>query len=75
MIWMTVSSHTRFQKSLPQVHFAKGTTCAFLFELSILMPAQSVLRPNAEDLPWVIQKYGGTSVGKFLDEISSNIVQ
>ncbi|KAH8551720.1 Aspartate/glutamate/uridylate kinase [Umbelopsis sp. PMI_123] len=39
------------------------------------MPSQAALRSNAEDLPWVIQKYGGTSVGKFLSEISTNIVQ
>ncbi|CAO3685129.1 unnamed protein product [Umbelopsis ramanniana] len=38
------------------------------------MPSQAALRSNIEDLPWVVQKYGGTSVGKFLDEISTNIV-
>ncbi|KAI8575305.1 hypothetical protein K450DRAFT_262316 [Umbelopsis ramanniana AG] len=39
------------------------------------MPSPAALRSNIEDLPWVIQKYGGTSVGKFLGEISTNIVQ
>lgn len=39
------------------------------------MHTQPVLRSNAENLPWVIQKYGGTSVGKFLNEISSDIVK
>ncbi|KAI9250208.1 Aspartate/glutamate/uridylate kinase [Phascolomyces articulosus] len=32
------------------------------------------LRQNPSDLPWVVQKYGGTSVGKFLDTIASDIV-
>lgn len=26
---------------------------------------------NSVDLPWVIQKYGGTSVGKSLDSITA----
>lgn len=39
------------------------------------MPSEAALRSNTEHLPWVVQKYGGTSVGKFLDEISTNIVQ
>ncbi|ORY96756.1 Aspartate/glutamate/uridylate kinase [Syncephalastrum racemosum] len=34
----------------------------------------SPLRTNPTDLPWVVQKYGGTSVGKFLDVIASRIV-
>ncbi|KAI8887076.1 aspartate kinase [Backusella circina FSU 941] len=29
---------------------------------------------NPEALPWVVQKYGGTSVGKFLNEIADTIV-
>ncbi|KAI7857416.1 Aspartate/glutamate/uridylate kinase [Circinella umbellata] len=32
------------------------------------------LRQNSSDLPWVVQKYGGTSVGKFLETIATNIV-
>lgn len=32
------------------------------------------LRENKEHLPWVVQKYGGTSVGKFLNEIASTII-
>ncbi|KAF7728360.1 Aspartokinase [Apophysomyces ossiformis] len=32
------------------------------------------LRTNREGQPWVVQKYGGTSVGKLLDDIASTIV-
>ncbi|KAI8146218.1 Aspartate/glutamate/uridylate kinase [Fennellomyces sp. T-0311] len=32
------------------------------------------LRQNAADQPWVVQKYGGTSVGKFLETIASDII-
>ncbi|KAG2227802.1 hypothetical protein INT45_002040 [Circinella minor] len=32
------------------------------------------LRQNPSDLPWVVQKYGGTSVGKFLENIATDIV-
>ncbi|KAI9029989.1 aspartate kinase [Phycomyces nitens] len=33
----------------------------------------SLLINNQPNLPWVVQKYGGTSVGKFLDSIASDI--
>ncbi|CEI90107.1 Putative Aspartokinase [Rhizopus microsporus] len=29
---------------------------------------------NSPQLPWVVQKYGGTSVGKFLNEIADTII-
>ncbi|KAI7874619.1 Aspartate/glutamate/uridylate kinase [Mucor mucedo] len=32
------------------------------------------LRQNIEHLPWIVQKYGGTSVGKFLNEIANTII-
>ncbi|KAI8984144.1 Aspartate/glutamate/uridylate kinase [Mycotypha africana] len=31
-------------------------------------------KSNSEHLPWVVQKYGGTSVGKFLNEIADTII-
>ncbi|KAL0088932.1 Aspartate/glutamate/uridylate kinase [Phycomyces blakesleeanus] len=37
------------------------------------MPSSSY-RQNPSDHPWVVQKYGGTSVGKFLETIASTIV-
>ncbi|KAI8371343.1 Aspartate/glutamate/uridylate kinase [Radiomyces spectabilis] len=30
---------------------------------------------NASNLPWVVQKFGGTSVGKFLDNIANHVVK
>lgn len=35
---------------------------------------QIPLKTNPDNFPWVVQKYGGTSVGKFLDEIANTIV-
>ncbi|GAA5807316.1 hypothetical protein MFLAVUS_000674 [Mucor flavus] len=35
---------------------------------------QISLKSNPAHLPWVVQKYGGTSVGKFLDEIANTII-
>ncbi|OBZ87551.1 putative aspartokinase [Choanephora cucurbitarum] len=32
------------------------------------------LRKNPKDLPWIVQKYGGTSIGKFLNEIADTII-
>lgn len=32
------------------------------------------LKENPVDLPWIVMKYGGTSVGKFLDTIATEIV-
>lgn len=33
------------------------------------------LEANKEGLPWVVQKYGGTSIGKFVDVITSSIIK
>lgn len=30
--------------------------------------------PNMQTKPWIVQKYGGTSVGKFLDNITGSII-
>ncbi|KAF7728636.1 Aspartokinase [Apophysomyces ossiformis] len=30
---------------------------------------------NSPDLPWVVQKFGGTSVGKFLDNIANQVIK
>ncbi|KAI8376439.1 Aspartate/glutamate/uridylate kinase [Radiomyces spectabilis] len=38
------------------------------------MSSASPSSQNDPDLPWVVQKYGGTSVGKFLEVIASTIV-
>lgn len=35
---------------------------------------QVKLQSNPSDLPWIVQKYGGTSVGKFLNEIVEDII-
>ncbi|CEG71409.1 Putative Aspartokinase [Rhizopus microsporus] len=35
---------------------------------------QIELQMNSPQLPWVVQKYGGTSVGKFLNEIADTII-
>lgn len=35
---------------------------------------QTILQSNPVDLPWIVQKYGGTSVGKFLNDIADTIV-
>lgn len=35
---------------------------------------QLSLKSNPENLPWVVQKYGGTSVGKFLNDIADTII-
>ncbi|KAG1374554.1 hypothetical protein G6F60_009593 [Rhizopus arrhizus] len=35
---------------------------------------QAKLRENSPHLPWIVQKYGGTSVGKFLNEIAESII-
>lgn len=32
------------------------------------------LKENPANLPWIVMKYGGTSVGKFLDTIATEIV-
>ena len=35
----------------------------------------SVERSNPPPKPWVIQKFGGTSVGKFADKIAEDLVR
>lgn len=35
---------------------------------------QISLKSNPTHLPWIVQKYGGTSVGKFLNEIADTII-
>jgi aspartate kinase len=30
---------------------------------------------NNPDLPWVVQKFGGTSIGKFLDNIANEVIK
>ncbi|KAI9487008.1 MAG: Aspartate/glutamate/uridylate kinase [Benjaminiella poitrasii] len=35
---------------------------------------QISLKSNPDNLPWVVQKYGGTSVGLFLNEIADTII-
>jgi aspartokinase len=30
---------------------------------------------NLPSLPWVVQKFGGTSVGKFLDNIANEVIK
>ncbi|KAI8082137.1 Aspartate/glutamate/uridylate kinase [Thamnidium elegans] len=35
---------------------------------------QISLKSNPTHLPWVVQKYGGTSIGKFLNEIANTII-
>ncbi|KAI8974280.1 Aspartate/glutamate/uridylate kinase [Pilobolus umbonatus] len=30
---------------------------------------------NASNLPWVVQKFGGTSIGKFLDNIANEVIK
>ncbi|KAG0164248.1 Aspartokinase [Apophysomyces sp. BC1034] len=30
---------------------------------------------NSPDLPWVVQKFGGTSIGKFLDNIANQVIK
>ncbi|ORX48022.1 aspartate kinase [Hesseltinella vesiculosa] len=39
------------------------------------MPASNVRYCNQPGLPWVVQKFGGTSVGKFLDNIANQVVK
>ncbi|RUS33469.1 hypothetical protein BC938DRAFT_471518 [Jimgerdemannia flammicorona] len=39
------------------------------------MSSLEQLEQNKVGLPWAVQKYGGTSIGKFLDVITSNIVK
>lgn len=37
-------------------------------------PSTPTLRQNPANQPWIVMKYGGTSVGKFLETIASDIV-
>jgi len=37
-------------------------------------PSHSPLIGNPPEAGWIVQKYGGTSVGKFLDAITGNII-
>lgn len=37
-------------------------------------PPSPTLRQNPTNQPWIVMKYGGTSVGKFLETIASDIV-
>ncbi|CAO3647657.1 unnamed protein product [Cunninghamella blakesleeana] len=39
------------------------------------MPATQPSYQNKPDLPWVVQKFGGTSVGKFLDNIANQVIK
>jgi aspartate kinase len=39
------------------------------------MPSTETQYYNTPDLPWVVQKFGGTSVGKFLDNIANEVVK
>ncbi|SAM01673.1 hypothetical protein [Absidia glauca] len=39
------------------------------------MPSTETQYYNNPDLPWVVQKFGGTSVGKFLDNIANEVVK
>ncbi|KAI9307430.1 Aspartate/glutamate/uridylate kinase [Cunninghamella echinulata] len=36
--------------------------------------SSSLLIGNKPNLPWIVQKYGGTSVGKFIDTIAKTII-
>lgn len=36
--------------------------------------SEQTLVGNSQDGGWVVQKYGGTSVGKFLHDISGTII-
>ncbi|KAL1917341.1 uncharacterized protein VTP21DRAFT_4997 [Calcarisporiella thermophila] len=39
------------------------------------MTPQEPLQTSQEHLPWIVQKFGGTSVGKFLDVIAEQVVK
>lgn len=30
---------------------------------------------NSPGLPWIVQKFGGTSIGKFLDNIANEVIK
>jgi aspartate kinase len=36
---------------------------------------QSFTLNNNSEYPWVVQKFGGTSVGKFLDNIANQVIK
>jgi aspartokinase len=45
---------------------------------NLLMAATHLPVPllsNKDSLPWIVQKFGGTSVGKFLENITDTIVR
>jgi hypothetical protein len=52
---------------------ARSLLFSFSF-LPFLLEMQIELQMNSPQLPWVVQKYGGTSVGKFLNEIADTII-
>lgn len=39
------------------------------------IPQQQALKRNASPGPWIVQKFGGTSVGKFAVNIAEDIVR
>jgi aspartate kinase len=38
-------------------------------------PRKPSLLQNESPKPWIVQKFGGTSVGKFAEDIAENIVK
>jgi hypothetical protein len=46
----------------------------FLFYPLLMHTSSCPLSQNQPPLPWVVQKYGGTSVGKFINAISTKII-
>ncbi|KAI7858033.1 Aspartate/glutamate/uridylate kinase [Circinella umbellata] len=39
------------------------------------MPLTKPVYNNSPELPWVVQKFGGTSIGKFLDNIANQVIK
>lgn len=39
------------------------------------MPNEELRFQNDPNLPWVVQKFGGTSVGKFLENIADQVIK
>jgi aspartate kinase len=38
-------------------------------------PLNGYLQSNSKEMGWIVQKFGGTSVGKFAEKIAEDVVR
>lgn len=78
----TIGSDLRFRFAVQSLTHYPFISCVpfFLpfpfFHLHLIdMPNAELRFQNDPSLPWVVQKFGGTSVGKFLENIADQVIK